>query len=214
MVAIIRKMEINNHQFQMFSQNCPRPLEVQWKVEDLLVRRAQEELQAMQNHLTEIVIVKISRVDLKLQMMKDIAQMRSQLNQVLPTIVHTQEQLDWSIFLDRIQQTLIPLRISPSNWIHMDPEEFLNQEREELECVSRMWRDATTLEVELSPMVETPALVRSPSDLLKFEMLFTTRLDPEVFYQRQFKTKLTPLMELNKAGDSKKDGDETSQRSF
>lgn len=62
-----------------------------------------------------------------------------------------------------------------------------------------MWKEATTLEVELAPIVETPALVRRPNDLLKFEMLFTTCLDPEVFYRRQFKTRLTPLMELNKA---------------
>ncbi|RZC77306.1 hypothetical protein C5167_001606, partial [Papaver somniferum] len=79
------------------------------------------------------------------------------------------------------------------------PEEFLNHGKEELECVSRMWQESTTLEVELAPMVETPALVKSPSDILKFEMHFTTHLDAEMLYQRQFKTRFNPLLELNKA---------------
>lgn len=53
-------------------------------------------------------------------------------------------------------------------------------------------------------MVEIPAFIRSPSDLWKFEMLFNTRLDPDHSYQRQFKTKFTPMLELNKASIAKR----------
>ncbi|XP_026385363.1 uncharacterized protein LOC113280965 isoform X1 [Papaver somniferum] len=184
---------------QILSQVYPRLLEVSWTVEDLLVRKAQVELLAMANHLTEIVIEKIRQVDIRIHLIEDVAQLRRLMNQALPEVVHAQEQLDWSVFLDRVNQVLTPLRFSPSNWTHMDPEEFLNQGREELECVSRMWPEATILVAEIAPMVETPALIRIPSDLWKFEMLFNTRLDPDHSYQRQFMTKFIPMLELNKA---------------
>ncbi|XP_026407247.1 uncharacterized protein LOC113302539 [Papaver somniferum] len=57
----------------------------------------------------------------------------------------TSEQLEWNVFLDRVNQVLIPLSFPRSNWTYMDPYEYLNQKREELECMSKMWPEATTL---------------------------------------------------------------------
>ncbi|KAI3878580.1 hypothetical protein MKX03_008042, partial [Papaver bracteatum] len=41
-------------------------------------------------------------VDLRLQLMEDIAQMGRLMNQILPEVVHAQEQLNWGKFLDRV----------------------------------------------------------------------------------------------------------------
>ncbi|KAI3948253.1 hypothetical protein MKX01_014852 [Papaver californicum] len=117
--------------------------------------------------------------------------------QNLPQIVHAPELVDVNGVLARIQRTLRPIKISPSNWTHLDPVEFLNKRRAELECVSKMWREVTIIEVVIPPMVETPALIRSPRGLWKFEMMFSTRLDLEQGVQKIFKRRFSHLVGMN-----------------
>ncbi|KAI3975661.1 hypothetical protein MKX01_023087 [Papaver californicum] len=66
-----------------------------------------------------------------------------------------------------------------------------------LECATKTWREETILEVILAPLVETPALIRSPKGIWRVGMELTTRWDLDVTQQRVFRARLTPLQDAN-----------------
>ncbi|RZC63020.1 hypothetical protein C5167_024767, partial [Papaver somniferum] len=150
-----------------------------WMVDDLLVRNAQRELDMMGNNLFQVVVEQMGQLDQCIQLLEEINALRRELLTILPQLVHAPENVNTNALLHR----------APLN-------PFLS-EFPSLECVTKIWREDTILDVIFPPLVETPALIRSPGGTSRVGMQIITRWDLDVTQQRIFRARLTPLQDVN-----------------
>lgn len=90
-----------------------------------MVRRAQEKMLSMKDSLVELIMKQATSLDQLIQLMEETNKLQRQLISVMPQLVHALEKVNVNGVLARVQSVLRPLRISPSNWTHPDPLEFL-----------------------------------------------------------------------------------------
>lgn len=168
-----------------------------WMVDDLLVRNAQRELDMMGNNLFQVVVEQMGQLDQCIQLLEEINALRRELLTILPQLVHAPENVNTNALLHRVCRVLRPVQFLPLHWNFQAPLNPFLSEFPSLECVTKIWREDTILDVIFPPLVETPALIRSPGGTLRVGMQIITRWDLDVTQQRIFRARLTPLQDVN-----------------
>lgn len=181
---------------RLFSGDCNQPFLDSWIVRELNqdFNNQRRDLFLREDAVEQYQIISRNQLEMLRQLREDIMFIHRQL-------------LIWGA-LDLVPQSVLdrlvviqedPILEFPQLTLSLTLEEhhILNQlEKNPIpKCALRSWKDNKILESFLPPLVETPALLLIPKNMLMFHLEVIARWDMELFDQRFFRMRLIPLFQ-------------------